>query len=101
MAKLKGVEEYPIYFGAKPELLRIVAELRHSTTEAEKILWEKLRNRKIMGYRFRRQHPIYEFVVDFFCFEAMLAIELDGSVYKDNFKEKGITNEQISLRGLG
>ncbi len=88
MAKLSGREEYPIYFGAKPELLRIAAELRHSMTESEKILWEKLRNRKLLGYRFRRQHPINEFVVDFFCFEVMLAIEIDGSVHNDSYQKE-------------
>ncbi len=96
MANLKGAEKYPFYFGAKPELLKIAAELRHSTTQAEKILWKKLRNRKIMGYRFRRQHPINLFVVDFFCFELMLAIELDGSVHEDSFQKQRDTKEQIS-----
>lgn len=85
MAKLKGKEEYPIYFGATPELLRTAAELRKNMTTAEKILWEKLRNRQVLGYRFRRQHPIHDVVVDFFCYEAMLVVEVDGDVHDHRF----------------
>ena len=88
MAKLRGAEEYPIYFSTTPEILRIAGELRHSMTPAEKKLWEYLRNRKISGYRFRRQHPLNEFVVDFFCFEAMLALEVDGAVHEDRYQKE-------------
>jgi cyclase len=48
-------------------------------TEVEKILWKELRNNKL-GYKFRRQHPISNFIIDFYCHEAKLAIELDGSI---------------------
>jgi very-short-patch-repair endonuclease len=58
--------------------LRIAGDLRKKMTPAEKVLWGGLRNRQLMGCRFRRQHPIYEFVVDFFCYEAMLVVEVDG-----------------------
>jgi len=83
VAVLKGAEDFPFYFGAKPETLRLAGELRRSMTKAEKILWKYLRNRQIIGCRFRRQHPVYEFIVDFFCYEAMLAIEVDGEVHYD------------------
>ncbi len=83
MVKMSGGEAFPFYFGAGPELLRIAANLRKNMTPAEKALWEQLRNRQLMGYRFRRQHPIFEFVVDFFCYEAMLVIEVDGGVHED------------------
>jgi len=66
MVKLGGQEDYPIYFGVGPELLRIAGELRKSMTPAEKILRTRLRNRQIKGFRFRRQHPIKDFIVDFF-----------------------------------
>ena len=83
MAKLKGAEEYPFYYGAKPDGLRLAGDLRHNMTRAEKLLWGQLRNRKMNGFRFRRQHPINEFIVDFFCYEAKLVIELDGDVHMD------------------
>ena len=54
-------------------------QLRKNQTEAEKLLWNFLRGRKFHGYKFRRQHPVSKlFILDFYCFEKKLAIELDG-----------------------
>ena len=53
--------------------------LRQSETWAEKMVWRWLRNRRFSAYKFRRQHPIDKYVLDFFCEEAELNIELDGS----------------------
>ncbi len=96
MAKLKGAEEYPFYYGARPEGLRLAGDLRHNMTRAEKLLWGQLRNRKMNGFRFRRQHPIDEFIVDFFCYEAKLVIELDGDVHMDSAQmERDIERTRI------
>ena len=56
-------------------------ELRQELTPAEKFLWTELRNRKLDGLKFRRQHPIDKFVLDFYCHEKKLAIEVDGSIH--------------------
>jgi very-short-patch-repair endonuclease len=101
MVKLSGREEYPFYFGAKPEILKIAGELRKNMTTAEKILWNKLRNRQIEGFRFRRQHPINEFVVDFFCYEAMLVLEVDGSVHDDIKQNERDEQRTLILIRLG
>jgi len=101
MVKLKGREEYPIYYGAKPELLGIAYDLRRAMTEAEKALWEKLRNRQLKGYRFRRQHPVREFVVDFFCYEAKLIIELDGEVHDNPFQAERDIERTKMLKNMG
>ena len=101
MAKLSGNEEYPIYFGAKPELLRIAAELRKNLTPAERILWNKLRNRQVLGYRFRRQHPIREVVVDFFCYEAKLVIEVDGDVHDAPYQKERDMERMNILKSFG
>jgi very-short-patch-repair endonuclease len=63
------------------EMHQRAKELRQSQTPAEKKLWEILRNRKLAGYKFRRQHPLGPFIVDFFCDEARLVVELDGGVH--------------------
>jgi len=55
--------------------------LRQNMTEAEKILWEKIRKKQINGHKFRRQYSIAGFVVDFYCPKLKLAIELDGEVH--------------------
>jgi very-short-patch-repair endonuclease len=105
MVKLRGTERYPIYFGAKPELLRLAGDLRKNMTRAETALWDKLRNRKVMGFRFRRQHPIHKIIVDFFCYEASLVVEIDGSVHETSYqKERDVerTNvlQQFGLKEL-
>ena len=53
-------------------------ELRHGQTDAEALLWSRLRSRQIGGHKFRRQHPIGSYVADFACIESGLVIELDG-----------------------
>jgi very-short-patch-repair endonuclease len=71
--------------------------LRKEITPQEKILWHKLRNSSL-GYRFRRQHSIGNFIADFFCAEKRLIIELDGSQHLDNVEhDKERTNYFESL----
>ncbi|MBS0577160.1 MAG: endonuclease domain-containing protein [Proteobacteria bacterium] len=60
-----------------------VRELRVSSTDAERELWFHLRARRLNGLKFRRQHPVPPYIVDFFCEAAMLVIELDGSQHDE------------------
>ena len=70
----------------KPSHPRYIVEsarrLRRSQTGAEKVLWGCLRNRGIMGAKFRRQYPIGRYIADFYCHEAHLAIELQGGIHE-------------------
>src|SRR3954471_17291219 len=59
----------------------VARELRTRQTSAEVMLWEELRNRRLAGLKFRRQHPIGPFIVDFCCPDRRVAIELDGAVH--------------------
>ena len=52
--------------------------MRREPTEPERRLWQKLRRKQLDGYKFRRQHPIGRFIVDFYCHEAKLVVEVDG-----------------------
>jgi very-short-patch-repair endonuclease len=70
-----------LFKGADPSTHDHARELRHSETEAEKILWNFLRNRKLKGKKFRRQHAFADYVLDFYCHECKLAVELDGNVH--------------------
>jgi very-short-patch-repair endonuclease len=74
--------EYPMYFGATPDIFKKAKELRKYETEAEKILWTKLSRNQIMGLQFRRQHPIDRFIADFYCAKIKLVIEVDGSIHE-------------------
>jgi very-short-patch-repair endonuclease len=58
-----------------PKLQR---HLRHSATDAERALWQRLKGRQLEGCKFRRQHPYGDYIVDFACLEHSLAVELDG-----------------------
>lgn len=61
-----------------------VRELRQNTTDAEKHLWYFLRAKRLNGFKFRRQHLIQPFVVDFICLSKKLIVELDGSQHMEN-----------------
>ena len=50
-------------------------------TRAEIILWSRLRSRQINGYKFRRQQPLYDYIVDFYCHNLKLIIEVDGEMH--------------------
>jgi very-short-patch-repair endonuclease len=70
------------YIRAKQRYLRDFArENRKELTEAERLLWTQLRNHKLGGFKFRREHPIGEYIVDFICMEARVIVELDGGVH--------------------
>jgi very-short-patch-repair endonuclease len=56
-------------------------QLRGESTQGEQILWGELRGRRLDGHKFRRQHPIAGFVLDFYCAETRLAVEVDGGVH--------------------
>ncbi|RCJ25821.1 restriction endonuclease [Nostoc sp. ATCC 43529] len=62
-------------------LLECARELRKQQTPAEEILWECLRNRRLLNTKFCRQHNIGRYIADFYCHEKLLIIELDGSIH--------------------
>ncbi|MCF7222034.1 endonuclease domain-containing protein [Marilutibacter chinensis] len=59
-------------------------QLRRAMTDAERRLWCHLRNRVLMGWKFRRQHPIGPYITDFACIEAELVVELDGGQHAED-----------------
>ena len=67
-------------------------DLRKKSTYPEKILWDKLKNRQMIGYKFRRQHSIGSYILDFYCIELKLCIELDG---ENHFNFHGKIQDQI------
>ena len=75
------VIERNMFYGASRNIFEKAHELRRNMTEAEKILWKELKNRRLFKTKFRRQHPIDIFIVDFYCHEFKLAIEIDGEIH--------------------
>jgi len=80
---MKGISvEYPMYFGATPDVFKKAKQLQKDETEAEKLLWNRLNKNQMMGLQFRRQHPINRFIADFYCARIKLVIEVDGSIHE-------------------
>jgi len=69
-----------------PHTRRRARDLRKPLTPAEQKLWPYLRDGRLGGYKFRRQHPIGSFIVDFCCVEAKLVVEIDGESHSDSQK---------------
>lgn len=64
-----------------PSVLHHARRMRREPTKAENVLWQKLRHRQLGGYKFRRQHPVGNYIVDFFCPETKLIVEVDGDIH--------------------
>ncbi len=80
-----------------PRLVRFARTMRHEPTDAEQRLWRILRGRRLGGFKFRRQHPIGGYIVDFFCPSAALAVELDGGQHAD---AAAVQYDQLRTRRL-
>ncbi|WP_374951816.1 endonuclease domain-containing protein [Mucilaginibacter sp.] len=91
-----------------PSITELCRELRKRQTPVELVLWEALRNRKLQGKKFLRQHPICAlssfsrniyYIPDFYCHEAKLAIEADGPIHI--YKQQYDRNRDEVLKALG
>ena len=83
-------------------------ELRRNSTESEKILWERLRNRKLLNKKFNRQRPIFFdllgkntfYISDFYCHEKKLVIEVDGKIHESQEEKDALRSEVINSLGI-
>lgn len=74
-------------------------KLRGQMTDAEKRLWQHLRGRQMAGFKFRRQHPFMDFVLDFVCLEMRLVVEVDGSQHQDSAAD-GVRDRRLQEAGF-
>jgi len=92
------------YMTARPSTYKLMKELQQerkkNTTEAERVMWESLRGKKI-GFKFRRQHIIDEFIVDFVCIEKNLVIEVDGEYHNSSEQKNADELRTKILNELG
>ena len=84
-----------------PELLKRCRDLRKNQTSAEGLLWSLLRDRQLNGLKFRRQHPMGGYILDFYCHEAQLAVELDGSGHLEAEQARHDEQRTKDLEALG
>ncbi len=83
-----------------PILLKRARQMRKECAPAEEILWSALRNRQLQGFKFRRQFAILHYVVDFYCPEANLAVELDGDSHSQRIGYDLKRTEDLRKTGL-
>ncbi|MEX2162535.1 MAG: DUF559 domain-containing protein [Anaerolineales bacterium] len=87
----------------KDGLIESARRMRREPTRAENLLWGKLRKKQLSGYRFRRQHIIQTFIVDFYCPQARLVVEVDGSIHelqKEYDKERTRALKELGYQEL-
>ncbi|MBN1438879.1 MAG: DUF559 domain-containing protein [Anaerolineales bacterium] len=91
--------------GTTPQTTQYAKHLRRTMTPAERLLWSRLR-RKALGFHFRRQAPVGKYILDFYCVNAKLAVEVDGDVHvkkyiKDTERSNWLENKKhIAFSGL-
>ncbi len=90
-----------MHHGATREIFQNAEALRNQMTEAEQVLWEALREKQLYGFKFRRQHPVNKYVLDFYCHQARLAIELDGKYHEEDGQRFYDADRTSNLEELG
>ena len=84
-----------------PKLKLLARKLRNNSTYAEVLLWNQLKNKKLKGYDFHRQKPILNYILDFFCHELFLAIEVDGITHDNEIQQAKDKVRQSEIEELG
>ncbi|WP_196885848.1 endonuclease domain-containing protein [Aureivirga sp. CE67] len=87
------------------ELKELAKELRNKSTKSEILLWQKLKGKQLYGYQFSRQKPLLKYIVDFYCYDLNLVIELDGYSHQldevfEKDKQKTLDLEKQGLKIL-
>ena len=90
----------PYHYKYNRTLLVYSKSGRKAQTEAENLLWKHLRSRQLHGLKFRRQFPINNYVLDFYCVETKVAIELDGSQHIKNISYDSKRTNDLQKLGI-
>lgn len=84
----------------KKRQIGLARDLRKKNTDAERYIWRHLRSKQLEGLKFRRQHPIGKYVVDFVCLEKKIIVEVDGGQHSqevDGTRDKWLANEGFEV----
>jgi very-short-patch-repair endonuclease len=85
--------------GTTPEIEASAKRLRYNLTPAEQLLWQALKGKQLNGLKFRCQHPMGSFIVDFFCAKYKLIIELDGAAHDQKIEYDDARTQQLNEFG--
>jgi len=97
MSDLLDRWKVPVFVRAR--MVGVAREFRKEPTPSEDVLWQYLRRKQLEGRKFRRQQPIGPFIVDFFCAEERLIVEVDGAIH--HAQREADAHRQRLLEGLG
>lgn len=100
MARLRDTIDRKMFYGATPIIFERAREMRLNPTKAELKLCNVLMNKQMLGLRFKFQHPINQFIADFYCHKIKLVIEVDGGIHSgETQKERddGRTDEMVKF----
>jgi len=82
------------------KLTAVARMLRNNSTLGEVLLWNQLKGRKMRGYQFLRQKPLDQYIVDFFCYDLKLAIEVDGDSHASKCEEDILRQQKLERLGI-
>ena len=86
--------------GLYEKLILVARQMRREPTKGEKLLWQHLRRHQMLDLNFRRQHPLDRFILDFYCSEISLVIEVDGPVHQYSQEEDALRTDFLESLGL-
>lgn len=91
-----------LFGDASPKKFELARSFKQEMTSAEDVLWQHLRGKKLMGLKFRREHPFDNFILDFYCPQFKLAIEVDGAIHNDVGQQQydNSRTEKLKLNGI-
>ncbi|WP_266205247.1 endonuclease domain-containing protein [Pontibacter kalidii] len=84
----------------KPYLKELARQLRQNSTLSEVLLWDELKNKQLLGLDFDRQKPLGNYIVDFYCKDLMLAIEIDGDSHDYSLEEDAARQRELEQLGV-
>ena len=97
--RIKPLIQETIVPRIRPSTTTFARHLRHEMTDAERCLWQHLRQQQMYGVKFRRQHPVGRYILDFACLEKRLAIELDGGQHMENATKDAVRSAWLASQG--
>lgn len=90
-----------MFYGASPDIFEKASLLREIMTPAENFLWQRLKRNQFNGFKFRRQHPVKNFIADFYCHTAKLVIEVDGEIHHSDINKEHDEGRTYEIEKFG
>ena len=100
VCKKEAQETKRIIIPYNPKLKQLARNLRNHSTLSEVLLWQQLKGNKLKGYDFHRQKPIDNYIIDFYCNELSLGIEIDGSTHTEKLEADEIRQRRLESLGI-